>query len=218
MEVNRKICKECGKVNTLKDDICTNDACKTHLNEEGVNFDVRKVLSTLQYIKENQGTFVKKITAEDLKPISTPTEKVMGKICDDIQCGAFTRKINNDKVLSCDKCNRNISKLKEVEKPIYSMIELHFDQKPLIKLDFKDQQQIFFGRDNLNDQSMTVQTMISREHLRFFKKEGDLYIEDLSAFGTWLNDKKLEKGKPIKLDYKEKIRIFNLNVRLKLVE
>lgn len=43
-------------------------------------------------------------------------------------------------------------------------------------------------------------TGVSRRHARVFRKEGRFFVEDLSRFGTWVDEIKLSPGTPFPLE------------------
>jgi len=219
--VLKKICKECGKVNVPKSESCANKKCGVFFSDDNIEF--REVDPKLDWINETQGKLIEVVKKTDLKENYKVSQRPQGYLCPDPKCGFFNVADNDGgKILNCKTCHTELMQVKISREPIYHHIELTWmtsrqDAKTL-RIDLSDGKPFIFGRGHATDEVILRNEYISRNHLQFSFKEGDIFIEDLSTYGTWLGQDKLEKNKPMRVvnRFKLKLKLYSFEIDLKL--
>lgn len=75
-------------------------------------------------------------------------------------------------------------------------------------LTFTAERQLF-GRENCEKDFIRNNKFISREHFRYFYRDGQAYVEDISTNGTFINGKRLIKGKEYALNVGDILKVSN---------
>jgi hypothetical protein len=218
--VLKKICKECGKVNSVKAEVCTNKTCGVFFSDD--NIELRNVDPQLNWINETQGKLKETVKVTDLKPNPSINQRAQGYLCPDPKCGYFNVVLEGEKKLLCDACYVNLKQIKMTKEPSYHRLELTWmtsaqDANTLL-IDLSDGKPFVFGREQATDEVILKNEYISRKHLKFTCQDGDIYIEDLSVYGTWLNNEKLPKNQPTRVSNRRKLKLklYSFEVNLKL--
>jgi pSer/pThr/pTyr-binding forkhead associated (FHA) protein len=91
--------------------------------------------------------------------------------------------------------------------PLKALFKITGPSLPIDEIIIAEDKPIRFGRTTDNDFELPNRE-ISRQHLRLFWRDGNVWAEDLnSANGVWVNDVRVRPGSPSKLQPGDVIRI-----------
>ena len=72
----------------------------------------------------------------------------------------------------------------------------------------------YIGRhdfDRLNDEDLIS---VSRTHLEYYLKDSKLYFKDISSYGSYLNNERMEKGKEYIINDKDIIKLVYFEMEI----
>lgn len=84
-------------------------------------------------------------------------------------------------------------------------------------LTFTGERQVF-GRHHCDKEFIINNKFISREHIIYFYRDGQAYLEDISNNGTFLNGERLVKGKEYAVKIGDRLKLSNEEFVIKNVD
>lgn len=180
-----KVCRDCGKYNSYKLYECAfcganleDDTIEVEDSETEVKKKVEEVVEEKTVAKEEPKKF--KIETNEVRVCPICGYECTNIWCDN--CGNYLEGIEVKK--EAEPSSSVVSDLKFVLKYKNNQYEFNADAtiKTLGRNDF----------DNIKDEEIIS---VSRKHLQYYVKQGNLYIKDISSYGTYLNGEKLENDK-----------------------
>jgi len=202
-----KVCPECKKYNNYKLYECA--FCGANLSDDTlqVNDDEMELKPIIKEKKEEPLKVEEKISNEIKK--DETKNNVIVRICP--MCGS------EEDELWCKNCGMFLedaeisvsSEKKEVKELKFSLAinGKHFEY-------VASEEVKYIGRhdfDRLNDEDLIS---VSRTHLEYYLKDSKLYFKDISSYGSYLNNERMEKGKEYIINDKDIIKLVYFEMEI----
>lgn len=217
-----KECGECGYYNRLTRMECSR--CRKRI-------DNVPIISVDDNLTENPNLGVNTQDGDSAKESTATVERAQQNEQGEARC-KYCGEVNvfpaDEDLVFCGKCRRLIlrdeaewlsdngsekSELKSPDEAVLSgdKISLIFTSvfgKGEFVLTFIAEQQVF-GRWSCDRDFVHNNKFISREHIRYFYRDGQAYIADISNNGTFINEERLSKGKEYVLKAGDRLKLSN---------
>ena len=207
-----KVCPECKKYNNYKLSECA--FCGANLNDDTLEVNDDEELKAevkTPMIEENVKDYVS--SQEEFKDVveQEKGKDVVVRICP--MCGS------EESDLWCENCGMFLDgeEVKVVKEKSIQIKELNFtlNSKNQVFEYVANEDIKYIGRhdfDSLNDEDLIS---VSRSHLEYYLRDSQLYFKDISTYGSYLNNVKMEKGKEYLISNKDIVKLVYFDMEIK---